>query len=107
MLTAPRKLAHGPLLDQAVVASVVSSVAIIRQRRRRAWCRGGSCRRAALARSPAAEGLLAFGPALLPVREARVAVVWARSGHGGRGRRGRRGWHGGAADVVVSAAPNL
>merc|ERR1719396_213772 len=70
VLAAPRKLAHRPLLDQAVVAPMIPSIAIIGQRRRRAWGRGGSCWRAALARSPAAEGLLAFGPALLPVREA-------------------------------------
>merc|ERR1719188_53779 len=100
---------------------MIPSIVVIRQRRRWARRRGGSCRRAALALSPAAEGLLAFGPALLPVREARVAVVWAWSGHGCRGRWGRRGrrgrggggggggggWHGRAANVVMSAAPDL
>merc|ERR1719401_2602003 len=84
VLAAPRKFAHGPLLDQAVVAPMVPSIAVIRQRCRGARCRGGSCWWASLALSPAAEGLLAFGPALLPVREARVAVVGAWSGHGHR-----------------------
>merc|ERR1712061_167680 len=60
VLAAPCKLAHGPLLDQAVVAPMVPSIAVVRQRCRRARRRRGSCRWAALALSPAAEGLLAF-----------------------------------------------
>merc|ERR1719168_140417 len=96
VLAAPCELAHGPLLDQAVVAPMVARVAIIRQRgrrgRRRRW-RRRRCRRAALALSLAAESLLALRPAPLPVREARRTVIRARGGR--------------ATNVVVSAAPNL
>merc|ERR1711879_498616 len=63
VLAAPRKLAHGPLLDQAVVAPMVPSIAVIRQRGRRRGRRWWRSRWAALALSPAAEGLLACGPA--------------------------------------------
>merc|ERR1712048_649662 len=43
VLAAPSELTHRPLLDQAVVAPMVPSVAVIRQRRRRwgrRWWRG-------------------------------------------------------------------
>merc|ERR1719499_911023 len=104
VLAAPSKLGNRPLLDQAVVATMIAGIAIVGQRRRRGRRRGRRRRRcwwAALALSLAAESLLALRPASLPVRKARRAVVRARSG-----RRRRRG-HSRAADVVVSAAPNL
>merc|ERR1711972_589339 len=86
---------------------MIASVTVIRQRSRR--CRRRRRRRrcswrTALALSPAAESLLALRPALLPIREARCAVVWARSC---RRRWRRRRWHSRAADVVVGATPNL
>jgi len=101
VLAAPSKLGNRPLLDQAVVTAMIASIAIVWQRCRRGWRRGRCrrrCWRAALALSLAAESLLALRPASLPVRKARRAVVWAWSGR----RRNSR-----AADVVVSAAPNL
>merc|ERR1719191_543243 len=93
VLAAPCELAHGPLLDQAMVAPMVPGIAVVWQGGRRwGWCRWRRGR-ASLALRRAAEGLLALRPAPLPVREAFVAIVVAR---------GRR-----AADMVVSAAPNL
>merc|ERR1719229_191880 len=83
---------------------MIAGIAIIGQRCRRGRRRGRRrrrCWRAALALGLAAESLLALRPALLPVRKARRAIVRAWSG-----RRRRRG-HSRAADVVVSAAPDL
>merc|ERR1719499_2867715 len=72
---------------------MVPGIAVVWQRRRRRRRRWRRCGRAGLALRRAAEGLLALRPAPLPVREAFVAIVVAR---------GCR-----AADMVVSAAPNL
>merc|ERR1719436_2249878 len=86
---------------------MISGIAIIGQRCRWCWWRGRCrwrCRWAALALSPAAESLLALRPALLPIREARSAIIRARSGC--RRRRRRRG-HRGATNVMVCAAPHL
>merc|ERR1719191_1288359 len=93
VLAAPCELAHGPLLDQAMVAPMVPGIAVVWQGGRwwgRRWRRRG---RAGLALRRAAKGLLALRPAPLPVREAFVAIIVAR---------GCR-----AADMVVSAAPTL
>merc|ERR1719203_2507382 len=72
---------------------MVPGIAVVWQRGRwwgrRRWRRG----RARLALRRTAEGLLALRPAPLPVGEAFIAIVAAR---------GCR-----AADMVVSAAPNL
>merc|ERR1712039_675969 len=67
VLAAPSELAHGPLLDQAAVAPMVPSIAVIRQRGRRRGRRWWRRRWAGFALRAAAEGLLALRPALLPV----------------------------------------
>merc|ERR1719222_40537 len=64
--------------------------------------RGHKASRAAFALRFAAEGLLALGPTLLPVREARCTVVWARSGRRRRWRHRR--W---AALALSPAAESL
>merc|ERR1712190_244703 len=60
VLAAPSEFAHRPLLDQAVVAPMVPSIAVMRQRGRRR----GRRRWASFALRAAAEGLLALRPAL-------------------------------------------
>merc|ERR1740120_175090 len=80
VLAAPCELAHGPLLDQAMVAPMVPGIAVVWQGGRwwgRRWWRRWRRGRASLALRAAAEGLLALRPAPLPVREAFVAIVVA------------------------------
>jgi len=115
VLATPCELGHRPLLQQAMVASMISSIAIIGQRSRRRWRPWRRCRWATLALSVAAERLLALRPALQPIRIARSAIVLAFSSRGRRRRGRRRGgrrWRrrrrcGRATDVMVNTAPSF